>query len=265
MNFFSKTTRSALIASALCVATASGLKAQSALVTVAESPTSQATSVANTQTYDFNSLTAGTTYNNLSWSGVGTFDTIHILAANQYGGAGGAGNYQVESASSSLGGIQTTTLTLNQASGYFGFDWTAGDGSNLLKFYNGSTLVAQYSTQSLLNSGLPTTYNGNPNNRSLDSAEKFAFINFYGQNGLTFDKIVFQDTASSGFEADNFTVAVGTNASSTNGIVVGTVTGTSTVVTAFAAPAAPAPPLTLCLAFAGVLVLQAFRRSRSAA
>ena len=41
----------------------------------------------------------------------------------------------------------------------------------------------------------------------MDNTEKFAFLNFYGLDGTTFDKIVLSDPSTlSGFESDNHTV-----------------------------------------------------------
>ena len=91
---------------------------------------------------------------------------------------------------------------------YFGLWWSAGDPNNFLSFYSGNNLVASFNTTNLFNS-LPSTYLGNPTPgyKGLDNTEKFAFINFYGLNGTTFDKIVLSDPSTlSGFESDNHTV-----------------------------------------------------------
>lgn len=211
----------------------------SLIVTYAENPGVENSTLTGTSVETFNSLTAGTKYTNLQWTdngtAIGSFNSVYINAADQYGGAGSSGsNYAVESAS--VGGsnhVTTSTLTLNTASAYFGFWWSAGDPNNTVDFYSGSTLVAEFTTQNLMNF-LPSGYDGNPRSPStLDPSEPFGFINFYGVNGVTFNKVVFIDTQSSGFEADNYTVrsaAWGTQTGetgSTPGVVLETITGTT--------------------------------------
>ncbi len=269
------------------------------IVTTAEGVGSFNTTLSGTSVENFNNLSIGDNYN-VNWSGVGTIDQVSVLNANQYGGAPydngtGASPYAVQSASSALGGIQTTTLTLNNSSSYFGLYWSAGDPNNSISFYNGNTLVGSFSTASLMDK-LPSSYNGNPNYAGpfggLDPNEPFGFINFYAGTGTEWNKVVLSDTASSGFESDNWTSRVNgwnpsvdgslggtpvvllqndngtltttdiTSVSTVNNEVsVGTASGSVNFVPA--APGAPAPPMTACLAFAGVLILQAMRRVRS--
>ncbi|MDD4913661.1 MAG: hypothetical protein PHW13_01315 [Methylococcales bacterium] len=184
----------------------------SLIVTYAEDPGVENSTLLGTDVETFNNLKAGTEYTNLAWKQggvtIGTFDNVYISAANQYGGAGSNGsNYAVESGLvGSPNNVEVSTLTLNTASAYFGFWWSAGDANNTVEFYNGSTLVGEFTTATLMDQ-LPGSYYGNPRSPStLDSNEPFAFINFFGTNGLTFNKVVFVDTSSSGFEADNYTV-----------------------------------------------------------
>lgn len=142
---------------------------------------------------------------------MGTYDQTYVLAADKYGGAGGTGKYAVQSVSvGSPNAVPVTTLTLNAQSAYFGLWWSAGDAFNKLSFYSGVDLVAEFTTAGLL-SVLPNTYKGNPNAPFLgqNSGEKYAFFNVYGQDGATFDKIVFTNVGSSGFESDNHTVRAG--------------------------------------------------------
>lgn len=144
----------------------------------------------------------------LIWSGVGSYDSASVIAANKYGGAGGTGYYLVQS--QSVGArVVTTTLTLDTPSSYFGLWWSAGDAKNQLAFYNGSSLVASFNTQTLVNV-LPSSYAGNPNSAFLgqNSGEKYAFLNIYSDSGVVFDKIVFSNIGTSGFESDNHTVRV---------------------------------------------------------
>ncbi|MDD4913662.1 MAG: PEP-CTERM sorting domain-containing protein [Methylococcales bacterium] len=225
--------------------------------------------LSGTNVETFNNLTAGDKYTNLAWTDgtttVGTFDSVYINAANQYGGAGASGsNYAVESAS--VGGanhVEVSTLTLSTPSAYFGFWWSAGDPNNAVDFYSGSTLVAEFTTATLMDA-LPSTYNGNPiSPTTLDPNEPFAFINFYATTGVTFDKIVFTDTQSSGFEADNYTVrtaAWGTQSGETGatpGVVLETVSGT-TVTLASAIPE-PDSALLLLIGLSAFLGMRRFK------
>jgi hypothetical protein len=185
------------------------------------SPGASDSTVANSSVFNFDNLTLGV-QNNVVWSGVGTYDSLSIVAANQYGGAADAANpngspYAVQSTSASLGGVSSTTLSLNASAAYFGMWWSAGDAANTLTFYSGGNQIAQFTVANLM-SALPGTYLGNPtpgSNYGSDSSEPFAFINFYGYDGTTFDKIVVSNNNNSGFEYDNDTVrngAYGTDA-----------------------------------------------------
>jgi hypothetical protein len=82
--------------------------------------------------------------------------------------------------------------------------WSAGDAANVLEFYSGSSQVASFTVGSVL-SVLSSAYNSNPNGGG-NSGEKYAYLNFTGQGGTTFDKIVFKNPTNSGFESDNHSV-----------------------------------------------------------
>ena len=177
------------------------------VLTYAESPGATNSSLPDTSVFTFNNYSNGTHVTNAVWTGVGTYNQLYVINANQYGGANGSA-YSVESAKTALGGVPTTTLTLNTSVAYFGFWWSAGDPNNFLSFYSGNNLVASFNTTNLFNA-LPSTYLGNPTAgyKGLDATEKFAFLNFYGLNGTTFDSIVLSDPSTlSGFESDNHTV-----------------------------------------------------------
>ena len=268
----------------------------SMIVTTSEGVGAFNSTLSGTSVEDFNNLVG--THSGVVWDGVGTFDNLHVINADQYGGAPGAIGkgatpYAVEGLSGS-GAVKTTTLTLNTPSSYFGLYWSAGDSANNLKFYSGNSLVANFSTANLMDK-LAQSYYGNPNTAGSwggkNAGEPYGFINFIGGAGTTWDSIVFSNTANSGFEADNYTVRTdgwnpvtdgalpGTpvvlletigGVQSTTGITsVTAVDGKITIATASGAvnfapavPGAPAPPMTACLAFAGVLVLQALRRNK---
>jgi len=126
-------------------------------------------------------------------TGIGTFSNVSFHGADQYGGAGGTGNY-----------ITEATLTLDAPASYFGLWWSAGNGGNVLDFYLSDTLVASF-TSNILNS-LGAEYYGNPilgEFYQQNMGEPYAFINFYGANGFAFDKIV---SSGGGFENDNWTI-----------------------------------------------------------
>lgn len=167
----------------------------------------QASTAPNTSTETFNATTTGksagytTTFGN---SGItGTYSGNFSFAnADLYGGANGTGNYITTGFGSQY------TLTLNQNVNYFGLWVSALDAGNDLKFYNGSTLLLDF-TGSQLSSATGScpgsAYCGNPNS-GQDQGEQFAFINFYNSTG-TFNKIVFSETLSNaGFESDNHTI-----------------------------------------------------------
>lgn len=224
------------------------------IVTYAEAPKSETSSLVNTTTETFDSLSTGV-HTNVAWDGVGTFNQLDILAANQYGGAGNT-NYSVQGVGSS---VTQTILNLNQASGYFGLWWSAGDASNVLDFYSGAngtgTLLAEFTTASLLKA-LPKSYYGNPNTGTYagqDAGEPFAYINFFATPGTTWSSIVFRNSSNSGFEADNYSSRVQVYNAATDGAMPGVlleeITGTSTV------SLVPEPNGTLAMVLVGGLSL----------
>ena len=165
-------------------------------------------------TETFNSYTG-------SWNGTadfvgttgitGTYSGQYYLQdANAYGGAGGTGKYiDVDPGES-----YTLSLSVNGVPGvnYFGLWFSALDAGNLMQFYNGSTLLYSFTPADFINlvgacSG-SNLYCGNPNNRSEDSGEQFAFLNFFDTTGF-FTSIVFSEggSYSGDFESDNHTVA----------------------------------------------------------
>jgi hypothetical protein len=217
----------------------------------------------------FNTMTLGRS-TNVVWNGVGTFDQLYIKNADSYGGAADANNpngtrYSLQGAGTS---VSNSTLKLNTASSYFGMWWSAGDPKNVLDFYSGNTLVAQFTTASLMDP-LPAAYDGNPRNRLLDRNEPFAFINFFADANTTWDKIVLRNNGSSGFESDNYTSRVAAwnplVDGALPGVPVALVSGTTSTKTTAASlagsrwaavPGAPAPPWTLVVLFGVALMLK---------
>jgi hypothetical protein len=132
-----------------------------------------------------------------------TYDKVYVREPNAYGGAS-ATRYP---ACADAFADNPYTITLSSPVNYFGMFWTAGDNGNKLDFYLGTALVASFTTSTAV-SVLGSGYLGNPNN-SMDGAEKFAYLNFFGTNGTTFNKIVLTSTiGGNGFESDNHAFAV---------------------------------------------------------
>lgn len=202
---------------ALALHAASSHSSDAALIiTYAENPGEMETTLSGTSVFTFNSLVTNTKHTNVEWTGVGTIDQVFVSPANVYGGATDTGllngtptRYAVQSAT--VGGANATAVTILDFSteqAYFGLWWSAGDASNQLQFYRDGELVADYSTATLLNAvAADTGYKGNPtvayNGQNMNEA--YAFVNFYGMDGTTWDRIVFTNSATSGFESDNWT------------------------------------------------------------
>lgn len=192
-----------------CLASAS---AEAGLLVTYEAPGVQSSQVGGTLvTENFDSFTVGD-YGTLA-TAVGTFELVpgqgvSIDAANQFGGAGGVGNFLAV-------GVQSTTnaATLNLALGtpqsYFGFWWSAADPQNQISFYSGGSLLATFNPTTALGALSDAAFFGNPNANFLgqNSSEKYAYLNFFGTDGTTFDQIVFaNNNLGSGFEIDNISI-----------------------------------------------------------
>jgi hypothetical protein len=198
-----------------------GCAAWGGITVTAENPGAQNTTVPGVATYTFDSLSTGLHSNVTANFGsvTGTYNQVYILAAN---GAGGANSTAYpECAYASPISLPTYTLTLSSPVNYIGFWWSAGDSSNRVDFYLGGALIGSFSTATAM-SALPSTYYGNPNNGAFTS-QPFAYLNFSGTGGTTFDKVVFSVVSDpvAGFETDNHSIAV--NATATGGLPIGTI------------------------------------------
>ena len=181
--------------------------AQAGIITTIEAPGVQTSSALDTTTETFNSVSTG--YKNsqtfsLAGGLTATYSgTQFVNQADEYGGAGGVGNYL------SLQATNSVTLTLSASQAYFGLWVSALDPYNQLQFYNGSQLLASYSGADPRVALLPASYLGNPNLAFLgqDPAENFVFVNFYAQSSADmFNKIVFSNLPGpTSFESDNHT------------------------------------------------------------
>jgi hypothetical protein len=127
-------------------------------------------------------------------SAIGTYSRADIRTADFTGGANETPYLAVFSPDS-------TTLTFNSPQAYFGLWWSAGDGANRLELRSGGNVVAAYMTADLFAS-LGPAYFGNPNPsfQGQNDSEAYAYLNFYGTDGTTFDSVVL---GGSTFESDN--------------------------------------------------------------
>jgi len=195
-------------------------------------PGAQSTTVAGAATETFDALTpkkSPTPYTTPYTSTLGIYTggstaPFAILAHDLYGGATDSStsstltNYLAVGSAS--GSTSPVYLTFAQPVSYFGFWWSAGDASNRIALYSGTTLYGTFSTADLLTflkngSGTITatngtayqtsTYFGNPNLAagSNDAPEPFAYVSF-SITGATITKVAFYNTnTSSNFESDN--------------------------------------------------------------
>lgn len=155
------------------------------------------------------------------YAGANGSNVVQINSADQYGGAGGTGNYIVAfsntpyqlnlSSQASVGGVN-----------YFGYWLSALDAGNHVTFYGqGGQKLFTFNPQDVLNVvGGHSAYFGNPNAAFLgqDGGEPFVFVNFYDKTG-SFSRVVFTETTGGGYESDNHTVGHWIK-ESTNGVTV---------------------------------------------
>ena len=97
--------------------------------------------------------------------------------------------------------------------------WSAGDTNNKLEFLDANnnvvgTFLSSDITAAILR--LPTStqasYRGNPTQTSkTNTSEYYAYLNFFATGNTTFNKVVFTNIRSTGFETDNHAVATSYN------------------------------------------------------
>ena len=172
-------------------------EASGSVLATYEPPGVLTTSVSGASVVTFDALPLGVDSNVPFMNGalqIGTFDLVHVYSGSPYGGANGSQYITPVDPG--------TTLTLVNPAAYFGIWWSAGDPSNVIDFYSGSALVAQFTTANILQD-LPNTYKGNPSGpyKGDDPGEPYAYLNFFGQGGTTWDRMVFSNGQ---FESDNY-------------------------------------------------------------
>jgi hypothetical protein len=207
-----------------------GVPAHAASLSVYLSPPGAMSSVLpGVLTEDFNNSAllnpvAGASYG----SPIGTYSVpagkkMAVIAADDYGGANNSQYMYV--GNRRTGDALVVTLDLSTPRNYFGFWWSAGDASNRLSLYSGGLLIATFQTSDIttmlatspiyaldgVTSYLSSQYKGNPNTGPYSghaSGESFAYVNLVA-TGFAFDKIVFDNNGTSGFENDNHSVLTG--------------------------------------------------------
>ena len=150
----------------------------------------------------------------------GVYSAVQVNPADQYGGAGGTGNYAAAFTTTPYNVALTSTLTTGI--NYFGFWLSALDNGNQVGFYKNNVLLYTFVPNTLIAavgacSG-SNAYCGNPTTAfsGLNAAQQYAFVNFIDTNG-TFDSVRFVESpASGGYESDNHTVGYATSISGTN-------------------------------------------------
>lgn len=80
----------------------------------------------------------------------------------------------------------SVTIQLNRAVNYFGFYWAAGSGSNTVKLFTGSTLVASFSTSDL-NSLIPTSRTDSGATVAVNGGGTYEVDNYRGGHKSAWD------------------------------------------------------------------------------
>jgi len=163
------------------------------------------------ETFDSRATGAGGFNSDFGGNGVisGVYSgATQVLSGSQYGGQGGS-NYAVTFSSS---GYSLALTSTQNAAGvtYFGYYLPALDGGNVLELWSGASKIFTFSQQTVLNavSG-NAAYFGKPDApyQGQNSGQPYVFVNFFGTDGTTFDKVVFRESPEvGGYESDNHTV-----------------------------------------------------------
>lgn len=233
--------KSAIISGvALSLATATRPAMASSFAITVEDPGVQnanLSNLVNAHVQTFDGLKQGFSEAGFQWNEgttkIGTYTNTLIENADQYGGAGGKGQYFDVDTSRSGKGQTYSTLKLDTPQSYLGLWWSAGDINNKLEFISKGQVVESLTTQDVVSylSKIPNakSYMGNPTQKfnGQDNWEPFAFLNFYDVGG-TFDEVKFSNVGGTGFESDNHTIA--TSYKKITGNVVKSVPESSSVV-----------------------------------
>ena len=139
----------------------------------------------------------------------GSYSNVQINGADQYGGAGGTGQYAVTF--SSTGYSLDLASTVAGGVNYFGYWLSALDSGNQVTFYSKGQLLFTFNPQDVINAvnshANPGDYYGNPNSPyRVNGGQPYVFLDFFDDKG-SFDKVVFaENPEQGGYESDNHTV-----------------------------------------------------------
>ncbi|MCS7042389.1 MAG: hypothetical protein NZR01_06315 [Bryobacteraceae bacterium] len=188
---------------------------------------------------------------------IGTFQlsptsALQIQASDQYGGAGGSRYAAFGAQSGTAGAI---TLNLSNPTTFFGLWWSAIDPNNGISLYNGSNLLLRFSGADLISLfAVPTltaqsgtayatsSYRGKPGTSPLQNAGEYYVYTMFRISGLTFTRVVFDNSGStaSGFEMDNLQIRTGNFSIPTSSVLLRTYSMTPVPEPAFWMPAGAA-------------------------
>ena len=140
----------------------------------------------------------------------GRYSDVQVINADQYGGAGGSGQYAVTFGTG--GYALDLTSTVRGGVNYFGYWLSALDRGNTVSFYASGRLLFTFNPQDVITAVNanpdPAQYYGNPNApyAGANSGEPYIFLNFFNDTGH-FDRVVFSENPQQGgYESDNHTV-----------------------------------------------------------
>ncbi|MDO6762778.1 PEP-CTERM sorting domain-containing protein [Agarivorans sp. 1_MG-2023] len=169
-----------------------------------EAPGIQSSQVGGTlQTETFDSL-AKIGLNNGHQTDFGDYSvdkgTAKVVNFGVYGGAYGEGKYLFIPNKSSV------TLDFNQAMGYFGFWWSAGDSGNQLSITTQSESLSFVTNQILDAAVLEPEHYGSPTSVSGNKREPYGYVNLFAESEA--DKITSIQFFGRNFETDNHSASL---------------------------------------------------------
>lgn len=230
--------------------------ARADIVVTLEAPGVQASTVSGVSTETFNGFPLGLFATLVS--PVGTFTAgppgMGITPPGPFGGA-----FQTQYLLAGAGAAPVITLDLAGAQAYVGFYLPALDFTDTIRLFSGGTLLASFNL-STLSPFFQTTggpfgmgHFGNPNT-GQNPTEPYAYLNFFGTAGTTFDRIVFDNGGPvGGLEVDNVSVRATPVAPPFPGTLVATIV------------VIPEPGSVVLLSLGGAVVLASgWRRRRPA-
>lgn len=183
---------------------AAGVRESTATFSSAAMETFNTQTISNATTLSsvFGSQVGSTTLYTATGSSI---SPVNISAATNNGGASlngtgaisGYGRFANNYSNSTFVYPNSTSITVNLGSSvnYFGLDMESVNNGNNVALYSGSTLVYNFSTNDLMN------LIGSNNAYKSSNNDFWAYTNFYGTNGVTFDRVVLSGQY---FESDNY-------------------------------------------------------------